>query len=108
MYPVAELLLGSAMSKTHINCYKTLKCYAIESRQNISRLPSFQIDEAHHGQLETSWEVQALILGHCEPWEKHHVSSQFFHLVSHNSIAHLEEQMEQEMLKWTLEICIGI
>jgi hypothetical protein len=54
MYPVAELLLGSAMSKTHINCYKTLKCYAIESRQNISRLPSFQIDEAHHGQLETS------------------------------------------------------
>ena len=33
----------------------------------IRRLPSFQIDEAHHDQLGTYGEVQALILGHCEP-----------------------------------------
>jgi len=53
-------------------------------------LPSFQIDEAHHDQLGTYGEVQALILGHCEPWVKHRISSQFFRPVPQNSIAHLE------------------
>ena len=101
---MVELLLGSANSRNSINCIRTPKLQYLGRRAGETklRLPSFRKDEARHDQLGTSGEVQAPILGHSEPRAKHHLSPQFFHPLSHDSIAHLEEIDAVENVKFGL------